>query len=173
MLIRLRGALALVMLLSALEACGKPATDTDGGPGGGGPITPAVALHGNPCEWGLVSKADAEAILGEAVTSQKTIAGLANTCEFETATFAKLTVTLTSTIGRESVDLATSPQMPGRYVPLSGVGDAAAWQIAVHQLIASKGGKLCRIGASGPPSATAGATSDKLGALCNRMFAAG
>jgi hypothetical protein len=55
--------------------------------------------------------------------------------------------------------------------PLAGVGDTAVWDPTLKEVDATKNNVLCEIGAMGP--ATKNATSDKVGALCNKIFAAG
>ena len=48
---------------------------------------------------------------------------------------------------------------------------AAVWDPLLKRVSATKNNVLCEIGAIGP--ATKGATPDKVGALCSKIFAAG
>ena len=54
---------------------------------------------------------------------------------------------------------------------VSGVGERAVWQSTLKEINAEKNNVLCDIGVVGPGH-SAGATPEKLGALCNKIFAA-
>lgn len=55
--------------------------------------------------------------------------------------------------------------------PLSGVGDRAVWDATLKEVDAEKNGDLCEVGLIGP--ATSGATAEKVGAICSKIFAGG
>jgi hypothetical protein len=146
----------------ALAACSPP-------PRAGGA---APASLGTPCARGLVTRDDAAALLGEPVTSMQPVEGLPSACRFETASHSGMTVRVAPGGGSGTVSASASPSMPVPFTPLPGVGGRAEWQAATHTLVAVKGDALCQISVDGPPAATAAATADNLGALCNRIFAA-
>jgi hypothetical protein len=59
--------------------------------------------------------------------------------------------------------------------PLEHVGDAAVWQDTLHEVIAQKNDLLCDIqirGGTDDIAVAADALPGKLGALCDRIFAA-
>jgi hypothetical protein len=70
-----------------------------------------------------------------------------------------------------TVDTWTAGKMPVPATPVSGVGERAAWQSTLKEIIAEKNNVLCDAGVVGPGH-IAGATPEKLGALCNKIFAA-
>jgi hypothetical protein len=161
---------ALIALL-ALSACSKPTT-------GAGPAAPsgsavaAAAPAGAACDRKLVTAADAARILGEPVASEKTLQGDPQSCVFETATFASMTIALRPGLGRVTVDAWASGKMPVPATQVAGVGERAAWQPTLKEINAEKNDLLCDIGVVGA-GPRAGATPEALGALCNRIFAAG
>lgn len=66
--------------------------------------------------------------------------------------------------------------MPLTASPLAGVGDAAVWQASLHEVIAQQHNLLCDIqvrGGAGDIALANEALPKALGALCNRIFAAG
>lgn len=158
----MRAALILSVAALALAACSPP-------PRAGGA---APASLGTPCARGLVTRDDAAALLGEPVTSMQPVEGLPSACRFETASHSGMTVRVAPGGGSGTVSASASPSMPVPFTPLPGVGGRAEWQAATHTLVAVKGDALCQISVDGPPAATAAATADNLGALCNRIFAA-
>jgi hypothetical protein len=158
-----------LIMTSGMAGCSKPAD----GANAGAPASQASASAADPCDGKVVSQADAAAILGSPITSTKPLEGVAHSCRFETAAFSGMSVTIDPTRGKATVAASTSPHMPIPFTPVSSVGDAAAWQAQTHTLAATKGNLLCEITASGPPGALAGATSEKMSALCNKIFAAG
>ena len=62
-------------------------------------------------------------------------------------------------------------KMPMPVTNVSGVGERAVWQSTLKEINAEKNNLLCDIGVVGPGH-SAGATPEKLGALCNKIFAA-
>ena len=155
-----------LIALMALGACSKymaaasPAAAT------------ASAAAGNACDRKLVTAADAAQILGAPVASEKTLRGDAQSCVFETADFASLTIAVRPGLGRVTVDTWAAGKMPMPATPVSGVGEKAVWQSTLKEINAEKNDVLCDIGVIGP-GPRAGATPEKLGALCNKIFAAG
>jgi hypothetical protein len=160
-----------LLLLLVLAACSKPASNTGDpaaqGAGNAGASTPA----GNACDRKLVTSADAAEILGEPVASEKTLPGDAQSCVFTAADFTALTISLRPGLGRATVDAWAAGKMPLPVTNVSGVGERAVWQSTLKEINAEKNNLLCDIGVVGPGHG-AGATPEKLGALCNKIFAA-
>jgi hypothetical protein len=159
---------ALVAALAALSACSPPPR-----PSGATTAPPAAASRGTPCDRGLVTRDDAAAVLGAPPASMQPVEGLPTACRFESASHAGMTVRVASGGGEGIVSAAASPSMPVPFTPLPSVGGRAEWQASTHTLVAATRDELCEISVDGPPAATLAATPDKLGALCNRIFAVG
>ena len=160
-----------LILLLFLGACSKPASTTGTtaslGVANAGASTPA----GNACDRKLVTSADAAEILGEPAASEKTLPGDAQSCVFTTADFTTLTISLRPGLGRATVDTWAAGKMPMPVTTVSGVGERAVWQSALKEINAEKNNVLCDIGVVGSGH-SAGATPAKIGALCNKIFAA-
>ena len=90
---------------------------------------------------------------------------------FTTADFTTLTISLRPALGRTTVDTWAAGNMPMPVTDVSGVGERAVWQSTLKEINAEKNNLLCDIRVVGPGH-NAGATPEKLGALCNKIFAA-
>ena len=161
-----------LILLLVLCACSKPISNTgtaaaSQGATNAGASTPA----GNACDRNLVTSADAAEILGEPVASEKTLPGDAQSCVFKTADFTRLAISLRPGLGRVTVDTWAAGKMSMPVTNVSGVGERAVWQSTLKEINAEKNDLLCDIGVVGPGHSP-GATPEKLGALCNKIFAA-
>jgi hypothetical protein len=161
--------LALIGLL-ALVACSKPAAN---GAVSGSPSAAAVASAplGNPCDRKLITMADMAPLFSEPITSMKALPGDPQTCVFETAGFSTGQVSLRPRIGHMSIDMILSGKTNQTVTSLSGVGDRAVWDATLKEVDAEKNGDLCDVGVIGP--ATSGATAEKVGAICTKIFAGG
>jgi hypothetical protein len=137
------------------------------GVGNAGAGTPA----GNASDRKVVTSGDAAEILGQPVTSEKALPGDAQSCVFTTADFTTLTISVRPGLGRATVDTWAAGKMPMPVTDVSGVGELAVWQSTLKEINAEKNNLLCDIGVVSP-SHSAGATPEKLGALCNKIFAA-
>lgn len=160
---RTEAALAALALV-CLDACARSPQARSG---------PAASETASACDRKLVSQADMAGVLSEPITSVAPLPGDAQSCVFRTASATSVTVSVRPGLGRATVDAWASGKTPLSASPLAGVGDQAVWQQTLHEVIAKKGDLLCDIGVAGPPSATAGATAAKVGALCAKIFAAG
>jgi hypothetical protein len=127
-----------------------------------------ASRNGTEQHGGLTSTEAAE-ILGKPVASEKVLPGDAQSCVFTTADLTTLTISLRPGLGRAMVDTWAAGKMPVTNV--SGVGERAVWQSTLKEIDAEKNNLLCDIGVVGPGH-SAGATPEKLGALCNKIFAA-
>jgi hypothetical protein len=166
-----RSAWLPLILLLVFSACSKPASNTGAPAASPGATNAASTPAGNACDRKLVTSADAAEILGAPVASEKALPGDAQSCVFTTADFTTLTISLRPGLGRATVDAWAAGKMPLPVTNVSGVGERAVWQSTLKEINAEKNNLLCDIGVVGPGH-SAGATPEKLGALCNKIFAA-
>lgn len=170
-------------LCAALAACSKSAPSAGPQAVAGADKTARPANPGNVCDRKLLMPDDVAGILSEPVTGTKPLPGDAQTCYFITASDdrggPRLKVTLRPGHGVATLATFTSGKMD-QYVsskPLAGVGDGAVWKPDLHEVTAQKNDVLCEV-APGPLSMSAELTNageaaqqQKLGALCNKIFA--
>jgi hypothetical protein len=178
----------LVAALLTLAACSKPASDSGNtassdstppsssqaaAPTTTAAATPAAAsgATGNACDRKLIAAADVAPLLSEPISGEETLTGDAQTCEFKTAGFSSVHVSLRPGLGHATLDQIISGGTNQTVTPLVGVGDRAVWDANLKQVSAEKDGTLCEVGAIG--LATKPATAEKVGALCSKIFAAG
>ncbi len=109
-------------------------------------------------------------LLSEPIVSVGALKGDPQSCKFETAGFSSVSIALRPGAGDGTVGTWLSGAMGTKAESLPGVGDRAAWSAELKEVNATKNGLLCDIGAIGP--ATKPATQEKIGALCNKIFAA-
>jgi hypothetical protein len=85
-----------------------------------------------------------------------------------------VTISLRPGLGNRTVATWASGRMPTPAVTLSGVGDRAVWSAELKEVIATKNDLLCDIGVGGPPggSVSSEVVKQRLGDLCNKVFAA-
>ncbi len=165
-----RSSCLTLILVLVFGGCSKLVSNTAAA-GSQSAATAANTLAGNACDRKLVTSADAAGILGEPVASEKTLPGDAQSCVFTTADFTTLTIALRPGLGRATVDTWAAGKMPMPVTTVPGVGERAVWQSTLKEINAEKNNLLCDIGVVGPGD-SAGATPEKLGALCNKIFAA-
>ena len=92
-----------------------------------------------------------------------------NGFQFRTASYSSITASVRPGLGDLTVKTWLDGKMPLSAVPLSGVGDKAAWVAELGEVVATKGNLLCDIQAG----AGGGGKQAKASALCNKIFAAG
>jgi hypothetical protein len=129
-----------------------------------------------PCETRAVNTVDVAGILVAPITASRPVSGDDQSCEFLTAGFAAITVSVRPGVGQAALDSWLTGKMPLKVTPLEGVGDAAVWQETLHELIAQKKGTLCDIqvhGAAEDVALTFQTLPQVVGALCNKIFAGG
>ncbi len=158
-----------IILFLALVACSKPASKTGDAASQSAKNAAAGTPAGNACDRKLVTSADAAEILGKPVASEETLQGDAQSCVFATADSTTLTISLRPGLGRATVDTWATGKMDMPVTNVSGVGERAVWQSTLKEINAEKNDLLCDIGVVGHASA---ATPEKLGAVCNKIFAA-
>jgi hypothetical protein len=160
--------LAFVAAL-CLAGCAKP-----GASHGASASSTSVAAStpaGTACDRKLIVQADVAPLFDEPISGEKTIPGDAQSCEFDTTNFSSVQIALRPGLGDVSVAEVKSGKTNQTVTPLAGVGDTAVWDPLLKEVDATKNNVLCEISATGPASKNA--TSDKVGALCNKIFAAG
>lgn len=134
----------------------------------------AAATPGSACDRKLLTVADVGGILTDPISGAQPVPGDPQSCEFTTAGFSAITVSLRPGLGRTTVETWTAGRMPVPATPLAGVGDEAAWADALTEVIAEKNDLLCDVQVSGlAPSLRRGPAPGQekaIGALCNTIF---
>ena len=170
-------------LTCSIAACGKTAASGAAAGATSPPPQPAAATaaSGNVlasvCD--IVSADVADLIT--APVEKRGMATNAQTCTYHAAAGATVTISLASDDdGKFAWDVASNPAN-GQREPIAGIGDAAlAWRSGTD-LVARKGGLVCSVDITGTDDAdgmqvltkSRGAElAKKLGALCNKVFAA-
>lgn len=167
--------------ICALAACSQGASTSS-------PVLPgakvaSAANQGNVCDRKLLTLDDVGGILDQPVTGTKPLPGDPQTCYFITAQDAqgggKIRVSLRDGHGKATIDSFTSGRMNdfAKSTPLAGVGDEAVWLPDLHEVDARKGDVLCVVGvpmfmSNALRDAGEAAQQQRLGALCNKVFAA-
>jgi hypothetical protein len=155
-------AVLAVALAALMSACSQPDRTRD------------AASSAAACAHPLLTPADVKGILRAPVTSVENAPADGHTCVFRTDTHARIEVAVRPSGGRTTVQSWLHGRMALEAAPLSGVGDQAAWQRDLHEVIAEQGDVLCDVTAVGDQSEFAD-TSDafvesRLGALCVKVF---
>jgi hypothetical protein len=168
------GGIVAVCVLGVLTGCSKrpgPANAGTVAKGAGGTLAVATSA----CDRDILKPEDVAGILSAPITGTKPLPGDAQSCEFTTAAFPAIIVSVRPGLGRTTVDAWATGKMPLQTSPLAGVGDAAVWQETLHEIIAQKDAILCDIqvrGGGGDLALNAQALPIAVGALCNKIFAA-
>jgi hypothetical protein len=166
---------------SALFACALIGlVGCSGSPGSAAGSSKLAGEHADrppdACEAQPLAGKDVAGILMAPITGAKTVSGDSQSCEYSTGSFPAIIVSVRPGLGKSRVDSWIAGRMPLKANPLPGVGDAAVWQPSLHELIAQKGDLLCDVHVRGgitDIALSADALASALGALCNRIFAAG
>jgi hypothetical protein len=146
--------------------------------GSGNPVPGTSSAQGAAmavCDRYILKPEDLAGILRAPITGTKQVPGDAQSCEFGTASFPAITISIRPGLGRTTVDAWATGKMPLASSPLAGVGDAAVWQEELHEVIAQKNALLCDIqvrAGAGDLAIASSALPAALGGLCNRVFAA-
>ncbi|MBS0488248.1 MAG: hypothetical protein JSS13_12960 [Proteobacteria bacterium] len=167
--------------LCALAACSQGASTSSS-------ATPAAkvataVIQGNVCDRKLLTLTDVAGILDQTVTGTKPLQGDPQTCYFISANNDRggpeLRITLRPGHGKATLDSFTSGKMNAyaTWKPLAGIGDEAVWLPDLHEIDARKANTLCVVGAplflsKALRDAGEVAQQQRLGALCNKVFAA-
>ncbi len=124
----------------------------------------------NVCENKIVAPDDLASVLPGTITA-KTLPGDPQTCEFSAEGYSSVSITVRPGLGDVTVSEWTGGKMPVDAGTLSGIGDRAAWQSTLKELIATKHNVLCDIGSQGTKASEAD-LQKKFGQLCDKIWAA-
>jgi hypothetical protein len=157
--------LSLPLCAACLLGCSKPP------PGAALPVVAPIS----PCETLVLKAVDLGGLLHAPITQATALAGDGQSCAFLTSGYSAITVSVRPGLGKASLEAWSTGKMPLPVRPLDGVGDAAVWQETLREVIAQKNDLLCDIqvrGGNDDIAVAPDALPEKLGALCNRIFAA-
>ena len=164
-------AICVFCMLTGCARTGAPSLTRNAVNGAGG----AQGAPASLCDRRLLRLDDVGGILTAPLTGTQPVPGDAQSCEFVTATFPAIIVSVRPGLGRTTVDAWANGKMPLAGGPLMGVGDDAVWLEALNEVIAQKNAVLCDIQARAGASdflLNSEALPMTLGALCNKIFAA-
>ncbi len=162
-----------IAVTAAVAACGPSAaatSSTDHAPPGQTRTVPANRPIPNVCDSKIVAPDDLVDVLSGPITA-KTLPGDPQTCEFSANDYSSISITVRPGLGNVTVSEWTGGKMPVDAGMMKGVGDRAAWQSTLHELIATKHNVLCDIGSQGTKGTEAD-LQEKFGQLCNKIWAA-
>jgi len=133
-----------------------------------------VSTPGSVCERGLLTAHDVAGILRAPITGIALISGDPESCAFVTASRPEIEVTLRPSHGKSTVRAWVSGAMPLEATPLYDVGDRAAWQRDLHEVIAERNDVLCDISVLGTEGdftdPSDDVLEDRIGNLCNKLL---
>jgi hypothetical protein len=137
----------------------------------------SVALpRGSICDRGILTQGDLTGILRGPITGTRRIPGDRESCAFITGGHSRFEVSVRPRRGRSTVERWIEGTMPLQGVPLQGVGDRAAWQRDLHEVIAERGDILCDIAVMGTEGDFVDTSEyvleDRIGNLCNKILEA-
>jgi hypothetical protein len=139
-----------------------------------GDSAPRAHVPGSPCERGLLTARDLVGILRAPITGIALISGDPESCAFVTAARPQIEVTMRPSRGRETVRAWVGGTMPLEARPLYDVGDRAAWQRDLHEVIAERNDVLCDISVLGTEGdftdPSDDVLEDRIGNLCNKLL---
>jgi hypothetical protein len=165
--------LALIGVLAFLSACSKstaPINPKAGSKEAGGTLAGTASV----CDRHILKPEDVLGILSVPITETQPLPGDAQSCQFITASFPAIIVSVRPGLGRTTVEAWATGEMPLHGDPLPGVGDGAVWLDTLHEVVAQKNALLCDIQVRGGGSDLAlnsRALPGAVGALCNKIFA--
>jgi hypothetical protein len=154
-------------------ACGPSAAATssaDHAPPGQTRTVPASRAIPNVCDSKIVAPGDLADVLSGPITA-KTLPGDPQTCEFSADGYSSVSVTVRPGLGDVTVSEWTGGKLPTDAGTVTGIGDRAAWQSTLKELIATKHNVLCDIGSQGTKASEAD-LQKKFGQLCEKIWAA-
>lgn len=141
-----------------------------------GDSAPRARAATSPCERGLLTAHDVAGILRARITGIALISGDPESCAFVTAARPQIEITLRPSKGRATVRAWVGGAMPLEATPLYDVGDRAAWQRDLHEVIAERNDVLCDISVLGTEGdftdPSEDVLEDRIGNLCNKLLRA-
>jgi hypothetical protein len=166
-----RARLTLLGVLCLVAGCVRSAAP--GGSAGSSATSSSAAT--SVCSRLILKAGDFGGILSTPITGSQPFPGDAQSCEFITASYPEIIVSVRPAVGRTTVDDWATGKMPLESRPLTGIGDSAVWLETLLELVAQKNAVLCDIQVRGGGSDLAvesKALPAALGVLCNKLFAA-
>jgi hypothetical protein len=163
------GPLAAMCALALLAGCSKSEPPGSSSKGSGATLAATPSL----CDRHVLKIEDLGGILSAPITETQPLPGDAQSCEFVTAAFPAIIVSVRPGLGRTTVDAWATGKMPLQSTPLPGVGDAAVWLETLREVVAQKNAVLCDIQVRGGGSdllLNSKALQGAVGALCNKIF---
>jgi hypothetical protein len=133
-------------------------------------LSSGAPTQGNACDRELVTRDDVSGLLSEPIKSMEPVAGDAQSCQFVSTNDSSVTISLRPGLGDATLKEIASGQTNQTVTPLAGVGRKAVWNGVLKEVNATSDNLLCDIGVVGPASGPA--TAEKIGAVCNKIFAA-
>lgn len=124
----------------------------------------------NVCDGKIIVAADLASVMSGPIAAT-TLAGDPQTCEYEAAGGARVSVTARPGLGDITVTQWANGGVLVESTAVNGIGDRARWQSMLRELIATKHNVLCDIGATGIPGSEAD-LQKKFGQLCDKIWAA-
>jgi hypothetical protein len=163
---------AAACALTTITACSQQAPGASAGAGQA--AVQSTAVPGNACDRKLITAQDVASLFNEPIATSKNTPGDPQSCEFNTAGFSSLTISVRPGHGMAAVGMYTSGKMNEfeKSAPLSGVGDAAVRSLLLNRIVARKGDLLCEVTAPGMAKGADDPAIRTLGVLCNKIFAA-
>ena len=117
---------------------------------------------------------DVTGVLRDPIDGSRGMPGDLESCVFTTGGRPRIEVTMRPTNGKITVDSWIAGSMALEAVPLLNVGDQAAWQRDLHEVIAERDDVLCDISAIGAEKefidTAESALRDRIGTLCNKVL---
>ena len=128
----------------------------------------------NVCERRILTPTDVTGILRGPVTGSSVPPNDPQSCAFTTSGRSRFEITVRPKRGKAIVDSWIAGKMALEAVPLRGVGEHAAWQHDLHEVIAEKGDVLCDISVMGTEGDFVDTSEfvleDRIGNLCNKVL---
>jgi hypothetical protein len=163
--------LAVATAVAACSSSGSEPRSAASGTSPGGAAHRASAARPLPptvCERKVVTAADVSALLAAPIGT-KAVPGDPQSCQFEGGDAATMTISVRPGLGDVSVDAWIGGKMPVPSESVTGVGDRAAWQGTLRELIATKQNVLCDIQVTGS-KASAEDVQKKVTSLCETIW---
>ena len=102
-------------------------------------------MTGSLCDRHILKPEDVSGILSAPITDTQPLPGDAQSCQFITAAFPAIIVSVRPGLGRTTVDAWATGKMPLHSAPLPGVGEGAVWLETLHEVVSQKNALLCDI----------------------------
>ena len=130
--------------------------------------------RGSACGLGIITIRDVTGILRDPIDGSRSMPEDPESCVFTTGGHSRIEVAMRPARGKITVDSWIAGSMALQAVPLLDVGDQAAWQRDLHEVIAERNDVLCDISVIGAEKefidTTESVLKDRIGRLCNKVL---